>query len=96
MKYEQNHLNAKKKYWRKLKSCGITVTVLLPMLLTSCVWNLKGREKNLRIYQPSTLRLEKNQKVQTLDGYYVPQVDEVWHSDLRYRKLENELNYNYK
>jgi hypothetical protein len=46
--------------------------------------------KNLNIYQTSTLRLEKNRKVQTLDGIYTPQDDEIWHSDARFRKLERE------
>ena len=94
MKYERNQSKDKKTSLQKLKNCGMLATVLLPMLLTSCVPNSNEKERNLRIYQPSTLRLQKNQQIQTLDGLYTPQVDEVWHSDLRYRKLENELNYN--
>lgn len=42
------------------------------------------------LYQPPVLRLSKGQTVQTRDGQYVPQVDEVWHSDARFRQLEQE------
>jgi hypothetical protein len=45
----------------------------------------------LNIYQPSTLRLSKSIPVQTRDGIYTPQTDEVWHSDARYRRLEREI-----
>jgi hypothetical protein len=45
----------------------------------------------LNIYQPSTLRLIKAEPIQTKDGIYTPQTDEVWHSDARYRRLEREV-----
>jgi hypothetical protein len=46
---------------------------------------------DLNIFQPSTLRLIKGEPIQSRDGVYTPQVDEVWHSDARYRRLEREL-----
>jgi hypothetical protein len=36
------------------------------------------------------LRLPAGQPVQTKDGPYRPAKDEVWHSDARYRQLEQE------
>jgi len=45
------------------------------------------------IYQPSILKLKANLSVQTNDGIYTPQVDEVWHSDKRFRELERSLYY---
>jgi hypothetical protein len=45
----------------------------------------------LNIYQPSTLRLEKGKAIQTIDGTYTPQTNEIWHSDARFRKLEREI-----
>jgi hypothetical protein len=45
----------------------------------------------LNIYQPSTIRLKANVPIQTTDGIYTPQTDEVWHSDARFRRLEREI-----
>ena len=46
------------------------------------------------IYQPIILRLKSNQTIQTIDGLYTPEKDEVWHSDMRYRTLERKTLYN--
>lgn len=43
---------------------------------------------SLSIYQPSVLILEKDAKIQTRDGIYTVQEEEIWHSDKRYRELE--------
>ena len=45
------------------------------------------------IVQPNILKLTKGTKVQTADGNYVAQSDEVWHSDKRFRDLEREILY---
>lgn len=42
----------------------------------------------LNIYQPSIIVLEKGKEIETKDGFYTPQLDEVWHSDKRFRELE--------
>lgn len=44
----------------------------------------------MQIYQPPVLRIYAGQEISTRDGLYRPQVDEVWHSDARYRSLEQE------
>jgi hypothetical protein len=43
------------------------------------------------IYQPLILRLKAKQQIQTSDGLYTPDTDEVWHSDTRFRKLERQV-----
>ncbi len=42
----------------------------------------------LNIYQPSVLILRAGAVVETTNGIYTAQTDEVWHSDKRYRELE--------
>jgi hypothetical protein len=83
----------KMRSFKKLKSLGIAGIVITLIGLTSCGSVSPPSVSNLNIYQPSTLRLKKNNAVQTKDGIYTPQTDEVWHSDARYRKLERELYY---
>ena len=76
---------------KKLKSLGIAAIAVMLIGLTSCETVLPTNVSGLNIYQPSTLRLTKGEAVQTRDGIYTPQTDEVWHSDARYRRLEREL-----
>lgn len=42
----------------------------------------------LNIYQPSIIVLEEGKQVETKEGFYIPQTEEVWHSDKRFRELE--------
>ena len=79
----------------RLKSFA-TLAIVIPLIgLTSCAKNYSPNVGNLNIYQPSTLRLQKALPIQTRDGIYTPQTDEIWHSDKRYRILEREI-YNAK
>lgn len=74
--------------------CAMMAATLLPLLLTGCA---QESAANRRIYQPSTLRPTAGQQIQTPDGYYITGEDEVWHSDIRFRDLENAyLNSNGK
>jgi len=77
----------------KSKNLGLLALAMTLIALTSCGGSSKTNIKNLNIYQPSTLRLGKNNPVPTKDGIYTPQTDEVWHSDARYRRLEREVYY---
>ena len=74
-----------------LKSLGTLATVTMLIGLTSCETISTPNVGNLNIYQPSTLRLSKGNPIQTRDGIYTPQTDEVWHSDARYRRLERQV-----
>ena len=38
----------------------------------------------MRLYSPDLLRLKAGTKLQTIDGVYTSQVDEVWHSHATY------------
>lgn len=80
----------------KSKSLGIGVILSLLMTLTfsSCSCSTKGNGS--RIYQTPILRLKAGTEVQTEEGLYKAQVDEIWHSDGRYRDLEKKLLYNDK
>ena len=93
MTFTESKKTGKMQSFKKLKNLGIAGTAMMLIALTSCGRGSLPSVNNLNIYQPSTLRLKKNNAVQTKDGIYTPQTDEVWHSDARYRKLERELYY---
>jgi hypothetical protein len=79
----------------KKKSNGFGRLALLAMLcsLTACALGSREESASLAasvLYQPPTLRLKAGHPVQTPDGIYTPQRDETWHSDARFRQLEQE------
>ena len=91
MTYTQNITTGSMQLRKLLRSCATAVTAMMLIGLTSCVTDLPPNVSDLNIYQPSTLRLSKGAPIQTRDGIYTPQTDEVWHSDARYRRLEREV-----
>ena len=96
MTYLKNQDIDKKNLSIKLKNLGIGVILSLLMLLTlsSCICSTRGNGS--RIYQTPILRLKAGTEVMTEEGLYKAQVDEIWHSDGRYRDLEKKLLYNDK
>ena len=74
-----------------LKSLGRLALAAMLIGLISCESVSGPNVSALNIYQPSTLRLIKNKPIQTVEGVYTPQTNEVWHSDARYRRLEREM-----
>ena len=72
--------------------CAIGAMMLLSASLMSCTSVSSADRASLQIYQPRVLRLAAGQETPTRDGRYLPQVDEVWHSDAAYRALEQENN----
>lgn len=44
----------------------------------------------MTLYSPTRIRLGAGTQVQTLDGCYTAQVDEVWHSDAEYQRRVRE------
>lgn len=64
--------------------------VVFSLFLSSCVSKPYPTEilGKLNIYQPSILVLEEGKKIETKEGFYIPQTEEVWHSDKRFRELE--------
>ena len=75
----------------KLKNLGKLGIVMTLIGLTSCASDSLMNVPDLNIYQPSTLKLEKGSPIQTKNGVYTPQTDEIWHSDARFRRLEREI-----
>lgn len=73
------------------RACVLLAAMLTIAVLTSCASVSSARKESLQIYQPRVLHLRAGQTVQTPVGIYVPQTDEVWHSDAAYRALELEL-----
>jgi hypothetical protein len=51
----------------------------------------KKNDSTLRLYQPPTLFLEKGKTIHTVEGDYTPQINETWHSQDRYQKLEKQI-----
>lgn len=77
----------------KLKFFALVLTMMTSFALISCEQSLRPLTTGMTIYQPSILNLEAGTTIQTKDGVYTPQVDEIWHSDKRYRTLEREVYY---
>jgi len=79
----------------KSNASALAAILLLSLLLTGCghVFSAPAESSlaSSALYQPPVLRLEKRQLVATKDGLYIPARDEVWHSDARYRQLEQEI-----
>lgn len=78
----------------KYSACALSAILLLSFALTGCAHVSSERAASSlassTLYQPPILRLEKHQVIATKDGLHIPQVDEIWHSDARFRQLENE------
>jgi hypothetical protein len=70
---------------------ALLALALMPWLLTGCAINSRDESASRRLYQPATLLLKAGQPVQTPDGIYTPQSDEVWHSHKRFVDLERKF-----
>jgi len=72
---------------------AFAITLILSQLFSQigCATASSNAKPVLNIYQPDILRLKAGTSVQTLDGTYTAQTEEVWHSDKRYRELEYKL-----
>ena len=76
---------------KKSKNLGLKVLMILTILLTQSSCSSVPNKSTANIYQPLILRLKAKQQIQTSDGLYTPDTDEVWHSDTRFRKLERQV-----
>lgn len=70
-------------------ACAMLAILLLSVGQTGCQHASRADADSRLLYQPTVLRLAPGQTVETADGLHVPQVLEVWHSDARFRALEN-------
>lgn len=71
-------------------SYALAAMLCLLLVLTGCGSVSSRGKESLQLYQPPVLNLKAGEPIQTKEGRYVPQVDEVWHSDARFRQLERE------
>lgn len=58
------------------------------LFLVGCATKPIPVVNELNIYQPSILVIEEGTEIQTKNGKYKAQTEEVWHSDKRFRELE--------
>jgi len=91
MTFTNNLKKESKSSCKKLRILGLVAILIALTGLTSCETTSTPSVGNLNIYQPSTLRLEKMKAIQTIDGIYTPQTNEIWHSDARFRRLERQI-----
>lgn len=93
MIYSKNQEKNVQSWQKKLKNFELkALNILLIGLMCSCC-NLNQKKSMPNILQPNILKLTKGTKVETVDGNYVAQSDEVWHSDKRFRDLERTILY---
>lgn len=73
----------------KSTASAILAGLLTLSALTGCAHVSRDDAALRSLYQPPVLRISPAlPPIQTPDGIYRPQVEEVWHSDARYRALE--------
>jgi hypothetical protein len=73
-----------------LQLCVLAGILMLSVSLTGCASAYSVPKELPSLYQPPVLRLLPHQLLQTQDGPYYPPMAEIWHSDARYQKLEQE------
>lgn len=73
---------------KKSRRCALLAvqTTLLALTLCGCAW--KSSQSGLNIYQTPTLTLKAGTAIQTPEGIYTPQTDEVWVAAYKYNELE--------
>jgi hypothetical protein len=66
----------------------------LALILASCSETASSVSmKDLNIYQPTLLKLQQGVTIQTEEGKYTPQTDEIWYSEKEFRELERTIYY---
>jgi len=76
-----------------MKSLLCATALILPatLALTSCTSvSSQNAALSRQLYQPPTLHLKAGVPIQTAEGIYTPQEDEVWHSAARFNEAERE------
>lgn len=63
---------------------NLLLGLLIALNLSACASSDTTLESSMTLYSPSSIRLTAGQKIQTSEGAYTPQVDEVWHSHAEY------------
>ena len=77
----------------KLKLPAFATALLLATIfaLTGCnSFSSQNEALQRQLYQPPILHLKAGVPIQTAEGVYTPQVDEVWHSAARFNEVERQ------
>jgi hypothetical protein len=62
------------------------------LVLTGCATSTQtAQEQQRQLFQPLTLSLKAGQPIQTQQGLYTPQVDELWYSPSEMKKADDEI-----
>ena len=69
---------------KKLLPLNLLLIPSIALALVSCVSSKKPLENSMKLWSPELLRLKAGSPVQTVDGIYTPQIDEVWHNHAQY------------
>lgn len=77
--------------WQRWTACALLAILAASSSLTGCATASPPPRESPSLYQPPVLRLPQGRPVETQDGVYTPPAPEVWHSDARYRHLEQQL-----
>ena len=74
----------------KKKLLSLTISGAL-LFAAGCVTTGSSDFTDVNLYQPPTLTLSQGTVIQTKEGIYTAQLEEIWHSDKRYREIERKL-----
>jgi hypothetical protein len=91
MRHREHPDKPNKPYEMKYANYAKLAMSLTLLTLTNCApFSSKNEKPQLNIFQPPILNLQAKEPIQTLNGIYTPQTDEVWHSDKRFQELEQQ------
>lgn len=68
----------------------IATLLLVAVTLTNCASRSPTVGDSMTLYAPPMLHLKAGTVIQTSQGRYQSQIDEVWHSDAEYQKRVRE------
>ena len=75
----------------KLPAFALALLPLTIFALTACSsYYSQNAVLQRQLYQPPILHLKAGTPIQTAEGVYTPQVDEVWHSAARFNEVERQ------
>lgn len=66
------------------------IPLLIVALLTNCACTSRRASDSMTLYSPPFLKIPAGTVIQTSQGRYQSQTDEVWHSDAEYQRRVRE------
>lgn len=65
--------------------------LLLLVWLPSCAQPVPNVSDSMQLFSPDSIHIKAGTEIQTKDGLYKAQVDEIWHSHDQYMKRVQEV-----